>query len=74
METPKPRRTRTKHVLQKNADVGRTLHIATLVVDKRKHEIMPKDYRVRSINVVHSSWGQELVEMKMNLETTVANV
>lgn len=75
VEAPKARKiSKTKNVLQNNVDVGRKLHIAILVVGKIKHEIMPKEYNVTSINIGHSSWGQELEKMKMNLETIFTRV
>lgn len=56
VETPKPRcREKTRHAIKKNVDGERTLHIATSVGNKSKHEMTPRDYRVTTINVKHSS-------------------
>lgn len=73
IEASKPRaREKTRHVLNKNSDGGRTLQIANVVGEKSKNEMIARDYRVTIIYVGHSLWGQEFEEMKVNLETIVS--
>lgn len=59
---------------KRNADGNKTIQIATPTNDKERHEITPKEYKITSINLGHSSWQQELEETKVNLNVIVARV
>lgn len=75
VSTPKPRhRENEKNVKQRNANGNRIMQIATHTNDKERHEIMPKDYKITSINLGNSCWQQELEEIKVNLNATIARV